>query len=83
MALLTFIGAVLVAAAADVLSIRWHDARERRQVRRAVALGVALEVANAVPVAAAVALSDWRLLAAGVIGSVIGTAWGLRAPAAS
>jgi hypothetical protein len=82
MTALAIIALVAIAAAADWLSIAWHRARESGRVARTVALSVALETLNAVPFAAAIAVDDWRLLAAGVAGSAIGTALGMRhAPA--
>lgn len=76
---LAFVALAAVAAGADWVSIAWHRARERGAVGRTVALSVALEVLNAVPFAAALAADDWRLLAAGVVGSAAGTALGMRA----
>lgn len=81
MTALAFAALVVLAAAADCLSIAWHRSRESGVMGRTVALSIALEVLNAVPFAAALAADDWRLLAAGVVGSAIGTAWGMRAPA--
>lgn len=77
MTALAFAALVALAAAADWISIAWHLARERGKVRRTVVLSVALETLNAVPFAAALAVDDWRLLAAGIVGSAAGTAIGM------
>lgn len=78
MTALVFIVLAALAAVYDVVTLAWHRARERGHVARTVALGCALEAMAAVPIVTAFELGTWWPLAAGVIGSAIGTSWGMR-----
>lgn len=81
MTALAFVILVALAACADVLSLAWHYARDARRTARMVVIGTVLELVNAVPLVAVVALAEWWPIAAGVIGSAIGTVIGAkRAP---
>lgn len=79
---LTFLGLVVLGALADVLSLAWHYARDAKRTGRMVALGCALELLNAAPFLTVIALGEWWPVAAGVVGSAVGTFIGAkRAPA--
>jgi hypothetical protein len=73
--------AVMVALAAvyDVLTLAWHRAREGAARGRTVVIGCVMEAVAAIPFMVAIELGEWWPIAAGVIGSAIGTAWGMRA----
>lgn len=80
MTVLAFVALVALAAVLDVLTLAWHRARERGLRGRTIVIGVGHEIAASVPLVAAIELGAWWPIAAGVVGSVIGTAWGMRAP---
>lgn len=78
---LYFAALVALAALGDVLSLAWHYARDARRTARMVVIGCALEIVNAVPFVVAIELGEWWPVAAGVLGSAIGTIVGAkRAP---
>jgi hypothetical protein len=71
-----------LAALGDVLTVWWHRARERRSVPVAATLSGALELLTWAPLWLAITTEDWRVVAASVAGSVVGTAIGMRRRAA-
>jgi hypothetical protein len=73
-----FFGLVALAAGYDVLTIAWHRAREDRRLLATVIIGCVMEAAAAVPLAFAISLGEWWPIAAGVLGSAIGTFVGMR-----
>lgn len=75
---LAFTVLTALAAAYDVLTIAWHRAREAGKVGRTVTIGCAMEAIGALPFVAVVVSGEWWPLVAGVIGSAIGTALGMR-----
>lgn len=75
---LYFVGLVALAAGADVLSLAWHYARDARNTTRMVILGCALELLNSAPLVMVIALHEWWPIAAGVVGSAIGTVVGAK-----
>lgn len=81
MTFLAFTALVALAAIVDVLTLAWHRARERGDRSRTIIIGVGHEIAVSVPLVVAIELSSWWPIAAGVLGSIIGTAWGMRAAA--
>lgn len=78
MTALAFLGLVALAAVLDVLTLAWHRAREAGARGRTVVIGVGHEIAASVPLVVAIELGAWWPILAGVIGSVIGTTWGMR-----
>ncbi len=74
---LAFAALVVLAALYDVLTFAWHRAREARRVGRAVVVGVGMEVVGTAPFLVAFATGEWWFLAAGILGSVIGTTFGM------
>jgi len=64
-------------AAADFLSILFHDARERRDATRLGVYAAVLGVFSWLPVWFVIATNDWRIAAASVLGGVAGTLLGL------
>jgi len=74
---LYFAGLVALAAVYDVVTLGWHRARERGEIARTVTLGCALETLAAVPLVIAISCNEWWPIAAGVIGSAIGTSVGM------
>lgn len=81
MTLLAFIALIALAAVYDVLTLAWHRAREARACTRTVVIGCVMEAAAAVPFIVAIELVEWWPIVAGVIGSALGTTWGMRATA--
>lgn len=75
---LYFTALVALAAALDVVTFAWHRARERRQRGRTVAIGVAHELLGSIPLVVAIELGTWWPIAAGVVGTVIGSTWAMR-----
>lgn len=67
-----------LAAAHEALLLRWHAAREARQVARMLALGTVLEVSAWVPLWFALADRDVSVLVASVLGSNLGAVLGMR-----
>jgi hypothetical protein len=80
MTALAFVALVALAAILDVLTLAWHRARERGMRTRTIVIGVGHEIAASVPLVVAIELASWWPIAAGVLGSILGTAWGMRAP---
>lgn len=68
----------VLAAAADALSVRWQEARERREVARLALLSMVLEALTWLPVWFAITAEDWRIAAVSIAGSGLGAAWGMR-----
>ncbi len=67
----------LLAAAADALSVRWHVAREKRDVGAMIALSMVLETLTWVPIWFALTFNDWRIAAVSIAGSGVGAALGM------
>jgi ABC-type methionine transport system permease subunit len=78
MLVLAFTALVALAAVYDVLTIAWHRARETAHVSHAVIIGCTMEALAAIPFILAIELAEWWPIAAGVVGSAIGTTWGMR-----
>jgi len=68
---------LFLAAAADALSVRWHVAREKRDVGVMIALSMMLETLTWVPIWFALTYADWRIAAVSIVGSGAGTALGM------
>lgn len=73
-----FLALVVVSVIADVLALAWHYARDERKTWRMVVLGCALEVVNAAPLVTTIMVGELWPIAAGVLGSAIGTVIGAR-----
>ncbi len=73
-----FVALVALSAAYDVITLAWHRSRESGAVRHTVVLGCLLEAMAAVPFVTALEMGAWWPLVAGVVGSAIGTTWGMR-----
>lgn len=72
------LAAVACAALLDVLSCAWLLARERDDRPRCVMLAGAMEACGCLPVGLAITSDSVYFLAAGVVGSMVGTWLGLR-----
>lgn len=79
---LIFVALVGLAALHDFLALAWHRARERAERSRTIVIGVAMELVGAVPLVVALELGTWWPVAAGVLGSIVGTALGMDRRAA-
>lgn len=66
----------LMAVAADFWAVKWHAARERRQLARVGALSAVLELLGWVPLWFAITQENVTWAAAAVLGSVVGSVWG-------
>lgn len=81
---LQFLALAALAAVHDFLALAWHYAREARRTRRMILIGIVMEIVGAVPLVVALELGAWWPVAAGVVGSAVGTSIGMgrRAPPA-
>lgn len=64
------------AAAADQVTMLWHDARDTSRVLRLVALSMLLESLGWVATWFAFVGEDWRIAVVSILGSGVGTAFG-------
>lgn len=78
MKVLAFAGLALLAAIYDVLTLSWHRSRERGEIGRTIVIGCAMEAVAAVPFVVALELGEWWPIAAGILGSAVGTWAGMR-----
>lgn len=82
MTALVFVALVLLSTLHEFFGIAWHYAREAGNTGRMLGIGTAMNVAGAVPLVVAIEQGTWYPLAAGIVGSAIGTIIGMNhAPA--
>lgn len=77
MTALGFVVLVALAATYDSLAVAWHSSRERGHAWRTGAIAAVMEIVGAVPLAVVFTEGTLWPLLAGVIGSVLGTVWGV------